>query len=238
MHRLVGLAFLGLLLTGCGERIRARPEFDQRVLEDGQAARVVQEGLTVTARPVELPERYRKGMAAFEAVVVNRQDRPVRLSYAHVRLLGTEQGSWPALNPQRVAVRMLGPIGAARWAEPGGLAARPRVGVGVGAGTGGGFGGIGVGFPFGHSRADAEPYLRERADVNQFLGRLWDDRVVPPDTIERGIFVFDRRLAVDEPVVVELVVALEALDEPPGPRARYPEGQPTLSFRLGFVRTR
>lgn len=236
--------------VGCGPTLQPIDWPGQVVVKDGRAAAVTAEDVAVTVAQAELPRSFREGLLAIEVTVGNRSDRPVRLSYPHVKMIAGGDVAFEPVDPARLADALLGSYGLSVGEVFNANAlADVRVGGGVTVVHGGyhwprgrvGFRYRGFGYPgwwYGMDYYDTyRSYARERAEAVRFAMRLWDDRLVQPGSAERGVFVFDT-VPDDEQLVRILIELADWTDHTGRPLPLEPEPAPEVDIRKYELRFR
>jgi len=181
-----------LVACGCTPKIKAVEGPGQTVLRKGKAALIEREGLSVILAPLSVHLEGDELLAGMRIELINQSDRPVRLDWRDVVLVGGDEFRRPAMDPK--AFRRYAEL--AQGDPPSHY--RPRhTAVSVGVGVGGWHYGPGPRYYYGPPYYydpyydPLEDYYRRRERIARFVTGLWRSETVGPGFAARGYVVFD-----------------------------------------------
>ncbi len=190
---MTAIAWPILAACGCTPRIKAVEAPGQTILRKGKAVLIEREGLSVILTPLSVHLEGDELLAGMQIELINQSDRPVRLDWRDVVLVGGDEFKRPPMDPK--AFKRYAEL--AQGDPPRPYPPRDTV-VSVGVGVGGWHYGPGPGYHYGppyyydpYYYDPVEDYYRRRERIARFVSALWRSETVDPGFAARGYVVFD-----------------------------------------------
>ncbi|MBN1346065.1 MAG: hypothetical protein JXQ73_25480 [Phycisphaerae bacterium] len=198
--------------AGCSPKLKAIEAPGQTLLPKNDAAVIEREGFAVVLTPVRVLLEDDHLLAGMKIDLINQSQRPVKLSYKDVILIGGDGLKRPAMHPKKFQ----------RYAElaqsdppPSGPYRTGVVTVGVGYGGwhyypcgpyGYPYGPYGPSYYYYDPYYAVEEYYRRRERIARFVSSLWATHVVEPGFVGSGHVVFDYEIRKKDRVAVDVTL--------------------------------